>query len=316
MFDVRVESEADEEVVGVARHLLDHALEAHLRDDRFDDRWVREVNADHQHFYAAIAIGDHHPVGYVGGYVDRGRLQLDALVSPHSPWQPDVVFDGLLGAVVEQATDPTEPKRTAFDVIEVWGKPAHAWHASVVERHGFTELRSLMQMRCPLPVTAEPLPTRAFVPGVDDDALIEVNNRAFAGHPDQSGWDRSTLADRMAEPWFEPDGVRLYERDGRLAGFCFTKIHQDPPLGEIFAIGVDPDFHGQGLGVPMTAAGLHWLHEMGLDTGMLYVEADNHPAVRTYERLGFDTVRVDRAWVRSIDRAGQPRPTPMAEPMA
>jgi len=47
-------------------------------------------------------------------------------------------------------------------------------------------------------------------------------------------------------------------------------------------------------------AGLAWLHDQGLTTGMLYVEADNEPAVRTYVRLGFSVVRTDRAWGRAL----------------
>ena len=39
------------------------------------------------------------------------------------------------------------------------------------------------------------------------------------------------------------------------------------------------------------------LAERGETIGMLYVEADNVPAIRTYEGLGFDIVRTDRAWV-------------------
>ncbi len=299
MFDVTVHSEADPDVVGVARHLLDHALPVTLSDDRFDDSWVGEANATGSRYVAAIAIGAHHPVGYVGGRVNRGRLQLDALVSTHSPWPADDVFDSLLDAALEEALHRADP----VEAIEVWGKPAHPWHATVVAQHGFTELRSLLQMRCPLPVDAEPLPTRAFVPGSDDRALIEVNNRAFEGHPDQGGWTQETLAARMAEPWFDPEGVRLYEVEGRIAGFCWTKIHERPPLGEIFAIGVDPDHHGRGLGVPMTASGLEWLARRGLEVGMLYVESDNVPAIRTYERLGFATVRIDRAWHRRAKRA-------------
>jgi mycothiol synthase len=106
----------------------------------------------------------------------------------------------------------------------------------------------------------------------------------------------------MAEPWFEPGGLRLHEREGRLAGFCWTKIHRRPTgdLGEIYVIGVDPDFHGRGLGVPMTAAGLQWLSARGLRTGMLYVEAGNLPAIATYERLGFSVVRTDRAWAAPL----------------
>ncbi len=293
MFDIRVEDTADDDTVGVARHLLDHALGADLRDDRFSDSWVREINSPTHTFIAAVATGDAHPVGFVGGMVEASHLQLDALVSPHSRWTEATVFDALLRSLIEASPSPIA---VDVDSVEVWGKPAYDWHDAVLRRHGFEQFRALQQMRCALPVDVEALPTRPFRPGLDDDALIRVNNRAFVDHPDQGGWTQETLERRMAEPWFDPDGVRLFERDGRLAGFCWTKIHERPPLGEIFAIGVDPDFHGQRLGMPMTAAGLHWLSEKGLEQGMLYVECDNTPAVRTYERLGFSTVRVDRAW--------------------
>jgi mycothiol synthase len=294
MFQLRVQTRADDALVTVARHLLDHALDPTLRDDRFDTTWVSEAN-DGNRFFAATAIGDEHPVGYVGGLVDRGRLQLDALVSPHSRWPESTVFDALLGAVTRAAL-ATSP--ATFDTIEVWGKPAHPWHGAVAEDHGFRPTRSLQQMRCRLPLDVDTLETRAFEPGTDDAALIAVNNRAFLGHPDQGGWTTETLVARMNEPWFDPQGVRIFESEGRIAGFCLTKIHERPALGEIYAIGIDPDFHGRGLGAPMTAAGLEWLAERGLEVGMLYVETDNVPAVRTYERLGFETVRVDRAWAR------------------
>jgi mycothiol synthase len=159
-------------------------------------------------------------------------------------------------------------------------------------------------MRVALPVEDPPdISLRSFRPGIDEDAWLEVNNRAFDWHPEQGGWDRETLEQREAEEWFDPDGFLLHERDGRLAGFCWTKVHDDhdPPLGEIYVIAVDPDFHGQHLGRALTLAGLDSLHRRGLEIGMLYVDAANTPAVRLYEKLGFTVHHIDRAYVGDVE---------------
>ena len=175
-------------------------------------------------------------------------------------------------------------------------------HTEMAVANGLTQRRELLKMWRALPVDERfELDTRAFRPRIDEDAWLEVNNRAFAWHPDQSGWTLDKLVAQQQESWFDPDGFLLHERDGRLAGFCWTKIHADerPPVGEIFVIAVDPDFHGQGLGRPLVLAGLHWLQAHDLRNAILYVEASNTPAVRLYEHLGFEVTEVHRWW--SID---------------
>ena len=180
-------------------------------------------------------------------------------------------------------------------------------------RRGLPHRRDVLQLRCPLPLPDDgrdrrPVETRAFVPGSPDEAAwLEVNNRAFADHPDQAGATPERLHRLMAEPWFDPEGFRLYERDGRLAAFCWTKVHPpasgEPELGEIFVIGVDPDFQGLGLGWALTEAGLAWLAARGLPTGMLYVDATNTTARALYDRLGFVLHHVDRLY--EPERDGQ-----------
>ena len=186
------------------------------------------------------------------------------------------------------------------------GARAQMWIRHVAEgddaaarSHGFEPNRDLWQLRCRLPAELSGLPTRAF--RIDDmDEFVAVNNRAFHWHPEQGGLTADDVRDRMAEPWFNADGFRLHHREGRLAGFCWTKVHPDhaPPLGEIYVIAVDPDFGGRGLGGPMTLAGLEWLSDSGLTVGMLYVESDNHPANAVYRRIGFMHHHTDRAYRR------------------
>lgn len=97
----------------------------------------------------------------------------------------------------------------------------------------------------------------------------------------------------MAEPWFDPKGFFLAERDGVLAGFHWTKIHADEGLGEVYVVGVAPNAQGSGLGKALTTTGLAHLAAQGLPTAMLYVDADNEAAVSVYERLGFTTYETD-----------------------
>jgi mycothiol synthase len=180
---------------------------------------------------------------------------------------------------------------------------------------GLTPERDLLQLRVPLPLVeparwADGITVRAFVPGTDEDAWIVVNNRAFAGHPEQGNWARDILERREAEAWFDPSGFLLAfdttdaadGADGALAGFCWTKVHPAHPplepdsLGEIYVIGVDPDRQGTGLGRALVVGGLDALAQRGITHGMLFVDADNAAAVGLYTALGFTTHRLDRAY--------------------
>ncbi len=174
---------------------------------------------------------------------------------------------------------------------------------------GFHVDRRQFQLRVSLPIphaahwpddVPDDVQVRAFVPGHDEHAWLHVNNRAFANHPDQGGWIAEVLERRMAEPWFDPAGFLMAWRSESLIGFCWTKLHAAPePIGEIFVIGVDPDAQGIGLGRALVLGGLEHLNrQRGAKVGMLYVAADNAPAVALYRSLGFTTARTDTALSR------------------
>jgi mycothiol synthase len=163
--------------------------------------------------------------------------------------------------------------------------------------------RNLLRMGRKLPAERRAdVTTRGFRAGHDERAWLRVNNRAFAGHHEQRGWTADTLDQRMRQPWFDADDLRLHERDGRLAAFCWTKRH-DATLYEIYVIAVDPDFQGLGLGTQLTLAGLDHMVSRGASSALLYVAAENTAAVTMYERLGFAVERVDRAYVGEVNGA-------------
>ncbi|MER5933753.1 mycothiol synthase [Streptomyces sp. NPDC002054] len=186
--------------------------------------------------------------------------------------------------------------------IRVWahgGKSAARHLAQVL---GLTLFRELRQLRRPLgpDATALPIPSlppgvtiRTFIPGADDAAWLAANAAAFAHHPEQGALTQRDLDDRMAQPWFDPEGFFLAEREGELVGFHWTKIHAADRLGEVYVLGVLPGAQGGGLGKALTAIGLRHLAAAGLPTAMLYVDADNPSALAVYEGLGFTTHEVD-----------------------
>ncbi|MET7944990.1 mycothiol synthase [Streptomyces sp. NPDC005302] len=183
--------------------------------------------------------------------------------------------------------------------LRVWAHGGHSAARHLAQVLGLTLFRELRQMRRPLEGLdlADKLPdgvrVRAFVPGQDDTAWLAVNAAAFAHHPEQGSLTQRDLDDRIGETWFDPAGFFLAFRGDDLVGFHWTKVHAEEGLGEVYVLGVRPGSQGGGLGKALTTIGLRHLAAQGLPTAMLYVDADNKPAVAVYERLGFVTHETD-----------------------
>jgi len=184
--------------------------------------------------------------------------------------------------------------------LRVWAHGGHSAARHLAQVLGLTLFRELRQMRRPLsgfdlpePVLPAGVSVRTFVPGQDDAAWLAVNAAAFAHHPEQGSLTQRDLDDRKAEPWFDPAGFFLAEREGELVGFHWTKTHAEEQLGEVYVVGVAPGAQGGGLGKALTLIGLRHLAAQGLPTAMLYVDADNKAAVSVYEGLGFTTYETD-----------------------
>jgi mycothiol synthase len=181
--------------------------------------------------------------------------------------------------------------------VRLWAHGELPGAVRLAQTAGFTRFRALLRLRMPLaavpdgePAVPDGVTLRTFRPGADEEAWLAVNHRAFAHHPEQGSWTMADLRLRESEAWFDPNGFFLAERDGRLAGFHWTKVHDGDggaPIGEVYVVGVDPGQQGGGLGRALTMAGLAHLRRTGLADVMLYVDESNTAAVRMYTALGF-----------------------------
>ena len=282
--------------------VLDFLSEAHAMDDtRLSDHLLLDLTqGPRPGFIGTLAYEDDALVGYAQASTGNDGYVIDGIADTVHCADPAATRSELLIALVEQLP---------ADAALTWWAQPDAAAASTAEHLRMRADRQLLQMQRALPITeAAKVVLRAFEVGRDEQAWLMVNNAAFAAHGEQGGWDIATLQQRIREPWFDPEGFLLHERDGRLAAFCWTKMHPGAAhnsglTGEIYVIAVHPDFHGLGLGKALTVAGLEHMQGNGAEMAMLYVDATNTSAVRLYESLGFTVLRIEQ----SYRRPGVPR---------
>jgi mycothiol synthase len=236
------------------------------------------------------------------GYLNLAAGQDDGAAMAELVVHPQARRRGIGAALIRAALSKTAGKN------HFWAHGTLESARATASALGLVPVRELMQMRRSLhgvtePAMPEGIRIRTYAGAVDDAELLRVNNAAFAAHPEQGGWTGTDLAERRAERWFDPEGLFL-AFDGQsdtLLGFHWTKVHPDEPgLGEVYIVGVDPSAQGSGLGGLLTSVGVAYLArrlaEAAEPTVMLYVESDNTAALRTYQRLGFTPHMVDTAY--------------------
>jgi mycothiol synthase len=236
------------------------------------------------------------------GYLNLASPQDDTFGMAELVVHPQARRRGVGAAMIRAALSKTGGQN------RFWAHGTLESARSTASALGLVPVRELIQMRRSLhgvaaPAVPDGVRIRTYAGSADDPELLRVNNAAFAAHPEQGGWTATDLAERRAEAWFDPDGLFLAfdERTDALLGFHWTKVHPEQPgLGEVYVVGVDPSAQGSGLGGLLTSVGVAFLARQlagaAHPTVMLYVESDNIAALHTYRRLGFVQHSIDTAY--------------------
>ena len=195
--------------------------------------------------------------------------------------------------------------------IEVCGNAIRLWShgdlpqaRALAQSNNFIKVRTVIQMSKDLsevsPIKCD-YEIRSFLPDLDNKAWLDLNNQAFNNHPEQGNWSEADLLIRLNEDWFDEKGFFVAQDKKELIGFCWTKIHgghshshsssddhhDHAPIGEIYVTAVSSKCAGKGVGKALTITGLNYLKYQGLNSAMLYVDAENQAAFNLYKSLGF-----------------------------
>ena len=248
---------------------------------------------------SVLAWADSHPVGYGAVVLDATGVSVGDAATDGGPPAAEALR-ALLGAIVEIG------RRGGAGRLQVWTRHAGQAQVDAAAAEGFEVERRLAVMGRGLAGGVPEAPAgsatvRAYRPGEDDEAVVDVLARAYEGTGD-AGWDLAVFRERTRLPWFRSQDLLVAELPGgdgpALAGLHWLKRRTETQ-GEVYNLAVHPDAQGRGVGPTLLHAGLAHLLEIGCDDVLLWVDLANTRAVGLYESQGFEVRWQDLALGRT-----------------
>ena len=143
--------------------------------------------------------------------------------------------------------------------------------------------------------------------------LAEIFNAGYEGYFTPFTLDEAAFR-FMSTTWDDDlDASRVVLVDGEPAGICKLAIRADQ--GWIAGVGVAAPHRGSGLGEALMREVIEVARTRGLRELWLEVLTPNAPAIRLYEKLGFETVRDVEVWTleNRVARQHDVRPVPLEQ---
>ncbi|MDY6806220.1 MAG: GNAT family N-acetyltransferase [Cyanobacteriota bacterium] len=174
-----------------------------------------------------------------------------------------------------------------------------------IERYFLAMERSLSE---PIPEPQLPQGFRLRSPAGEEDAetWVQTFNETFADH--WNHWDITVEAflHKLDDPSYRSDlSLVAIAPDGTMAALCDCSIlENDGPSskqGWITVLGTRRAFRQRGLGRGILQAALRNFKAEGLDSVILYVDAENlSGATRLYESVGFRRINTQIAYMKEL----------------
>jgi len=241
------------------------------------------------------------------GYMDVkpeltiGRVILDCWVHPEHRRR------GLATKLLGYATNRT--KELGAKVAHVNIMEDNVVAGGVLCRLGFNLVRRFLKLRlgiadvCWADINQAALGCRYLQHG-EEVKLTQLQNRAFAG---TWGYNPNTVEEityKTNSSNCSPEDVVLACDGDKVVGYCWTWIACKGAVpserkGQIFMLGLAPDYRGKGIGKKILLAGLAHLKSRSLQVAELTVDSENKVACALYKSIGFK-VQTSTFWYEKV----------------
>jgi len=184
--------------------------------------------------------------------------------------------------------------------IELGAKLAHVHIAQdnivakrVLSKRGFRFARSFLQLRLDTTKIHWQDSDQASIlfhhlQNGEEDRLVQIQNCCFS---ESWGYNPNTVEEityYINLNNYCPEDVILAYSDDKVIGYCWTRvIHKDDKKGQIFMLGVAPDWRNKGVSKEILWDGLAYLKNKGVKIIELNVDSRNHAACALYRSVGF-----------------------------
>lgn len=166
----------------------------------------------------------------------------------------------------------------------------HSEPIKLFKEFGFHELDDAFRMTCSLKGNFEPSDILQYIRLERGDMrrFIELSVEFLRGSADVmlgiALGNFLKVSDEFLDFYYATEEFYFADANGDTVGI----INLNPKEGLISNIGVDPEKRGRGYGTQIMLFGLKALKGRGCEKARLRVHVDNTPAVRLYEKLGFE----------------------------
>lgn len=127
----------------------------------------------------------------------------------------------------------------------------------------------------------------------EEASLVELQNRAFAGHWGYQPYDLATFIydiNLNNRSWRD---IIVFPERGPVTGYCWTETDEFMTVngmerrGFVNMLGTGPEYRSRGIGRQVLMAGLSHLKDKGTEKVSLSVDSENTTAGELYRSLGF-----------------------------
>jgi len=243
---------------------------------------------------------DENMVGYMDATpeLNIGRVILNCFI------HPDHRRQGLASKLLDYAMH--RAKELGAEVVHVNIPRDNVVAKSVLSKLGFKFVRRHLQLKLDISkvrwhdIAQTALQCRHLQRG-EEDKLTQIQNRSFAG---TWGYNPNTVEEiiyRTNLSNCSPQDVVLTCDGGKMVAYCWTRLvyEAEAALGErkgqIFMLGVAPDYRGRGIGKRVLLAGLSYLESKGVQIAEVTVDSKNPSARALYRSVGFK-IRMSSLW--------------------